>query len=116
MNVPQTLGALRTVLAFGLGIAAARGWLQADQIGPLLDAVMGVVASVAALGTLGWSIRSHTHDNVRKEAVAAIKADPSVEGNRPLMAALANAGADIRSADMPATKAEATEPPTLGGR
>lgn len=123
MNLPQALSLLRQVMAILGGIAIARGYLDAGTLSQFTDATVQAVnvgatfiGAVMALGSLVWGWWSHTHDAARKEAVAAVKADPSVEGNRQLMGALVNAGADVRAAEMPKTKADVAELTTIGVR
>jgi hypothetical protein len=74
-NWEQFKSALRTLLAFGGGIALDHGWITAGQLQTLLDPQL-----LAAIGTLGglaiavWGMYTHSKTN----AVAVVAAMPEV--------------------------------------
>lgn len=105
MNPAQTNATLRAFLTAVCPLMAALGVLHADQVGPLIEAIMLIVGTVAPIGSWLWSLWEKTHHNQAQAAVEAIKARPTLETVGPIAAALRDVGADVRLTALP-TNAE----------
>lgn len=68
---PTTLTVIRNVLMFLGALAVNQGWLSNDQLGPLVNNLLGAGGTVVSLAMLVWSIY-HQFQQKRAAAAAAV--------------------------------------------
>lgn len=100
MNLQQFLSTTRTLLAAASGIAVAVGWLAPAQAAPLVDGIVGAAGAVGAAGIMLWGIWESSHPRVIQKAAEAIKEDQTVATALPVINALRDVGADVKTVNM----------------